>query len=78
MTLGILCQANPAATMNHITVLGPLLADCLKDGSTPVRLAAERCLLHVFRLTKGYFTFFFSFPFLYLLCGTSQLLTFEF
>ncbi|OVA02254.1 HEAT [Macleaya cordata] len=33
--------------------LGPALAECLKDGSTPVRLAAERCALHVFQLTKG-------------------------
>lgn len=51
--LKAVAKANPAATMSHITVLGPLLADCLKDGSTPVRLTAERCLLHVFQLTKG-------------------------
>lgn len=46
-------QANPSAIMAHATVIGPSLAECLKDGSTPVRLAAERCALHVFQLTKG-------------------------
>lgn len=30
-----------------------MLAECLKDGSTPVRLAAERCALHSFQLVKG-------------------------
>jgi ferritin-like protein len=33
--------------------LGPAIADALKDSSMPVRLAAERCALHVFQLTKG-------------------------
>ncbi|KAK9919493.1 hypothetical protein M0R45_028084 [Rubus argutus] len=37
----------------HINIIGPALAECLKDGSTPVRLAAERCALHAFQLTKG-------------------------
>lgn len=46
-------QANPTVTMTYITVFGPSLADCLKDASTPVRLAAERCALHAFQLTKG-------------------------
>uniref|UniRef100_A0A2N9J6T6 TOG domain-containing protein n=1 Tax=Fagus sylvatica TaxID=28930 RepID=A0A2N9J6T6_FAGSY len=46
-------KANPSAIMAHITVVGPSVAECLKDGSTPVRLAAERCALHVFQLTKG-------------------------
>lgn len=46
-------QANPSAIMAHATVIGPSLAECLKDGSTPVRLAAERCALHVFQLTNG-------------------------
>ncbi|XP_063940175.1 protein ILITYHIA-like [Daucus carota subsp. sativus] len=39
--------------MTYITVFGPSLADCLKDASTPVRLAAERCALHAFQLSKG-------------------------
>jgi hypothetical protein len=51
----IALQANPSAIMAHITVVGPSVAECLKDGSTPVRLAAERCALHVFQLTKGIF-----------------------
>lgn len=46
-------QDNPSATMANISVIGPPLAECLKDGNTPVRLAAERCALHVFQLTKG-------------------------
>lgn len=46
-------QNNPAATIANVSVIGPPLAECLKDGSTPVRLAAERCAMHVFQLTKG-------------------------
>lgn len=46
-------QANPSAVLNSLAILGPALADCLKDGNTPVRLAAERCALHAFQLTKG-------------------------
>lgn len=34
-------------------MFGPVVAECLKDGNTPVRLAAERCALHAFQLTKG-------------------------
>lgn len=45
-------KANPSAVA-FVPSLGPALAECLKDGSTPVRLAAERCALHVFQLTKG-------------------------
>lgn len=41
--------------MSHGTVIGPALAECLKDANTPVRLAAERCALHAFQLTKGTF-----------------------
>ncbi|KAI7734036.1 hypothetical protein M8C21_026553, partial [Ambrosia artemisiifolia] len=46
-------KENPTAIMVHVTVYGPVLAECLKDGSTPVRLAAERCALHALQLTKG-------------------------
>ncbi|PWA68142.1 ILITYHIA [Artemisia annua] len=46
-------KANPSVVMIHVTVYGPALAECLKDGSTPVRLAAERCALHALQLTKG-------------------------
>ncbi|KAB2621344.1 translational activator GCN1 [Pyrus ussuriensis x Pyrus communis] len=37
----------------RINIIGPALAECLKDGSTPMRLAAERCALHAFQLSKG-------------------------
>lgn len=46
-------KANPAAIMGHVSIFGPALAECLKDGSTPVKLAAERCALHSFQLAKG-------------------------
>ncbi|CAN4115226.1 unnamed protein product [Withania somnifera] len=46
-------KANPGAIAIHVSKFGPVLADCLKDGNTPVRLAAERCALHAFRLAKG-------------------------
>lgn len=49
----IFWQANPAAIMGHVSIFGPALAECLKDGSTPVKLAAERCALHSFQLAKG-------------------------
>lgn len=46
-------KANPSVIMAHLFSIGPALAECLKDSSTPVRLAAERCALHCFQLTKG-------------------------
>ncbi|KAF5735270.1 translational activator GCN1 [Tripterygium wilfordii] len=46
-------KVNPSVLLAHITMVGPALAECLKDGSTPVRLAAERCALHTFQLAKG-------------------------
>ncbi|KAK8589608.1 hypothetical protein V6N13_088443 [Hibiscus sabdariffa] len=46
-------KANPSVIMTHLSLIGPALAECLKDGSTPVRLAAERCALHSFQLTRG-------------------------
>lgn len=49
----VILQDKPSATMANVSVIGPPLAECLKDGNTPVRLAAERCALHVFQLTKG-------------------------
>ncbi|GBG78816.1 hypothetical protein CBR_g28040 [Chara braunii] len=35
------------------SVLGPPVGDCLKDGNSPVRVAAERCALHLFQLPRG-------------------------
>lgn len=51
--LKAVAKANPSLITIHVTVYGPVLAECLKDGSTPVRLAAERCALHALQLTKG-------------------------
>ncbi|CAK9164333.1 unnamed protein product [Ilex paraguariensis] len=51
--LKAVAKVNPTATTIHITMFGPVLSECLKDGNTPVRLAAERCVQHVFHLTKG-------------------------
>ncbi|CAI5465590.1 unnamed protein product [Closterium sp. Yama58-4] len=36
-----------------LAALGPPLSECLKDTSQPVRLAAERTILHAFQLSKG-------------------------
>ncbi|ONM08702.1 ILITYHIA [Zea mays] len=46
-------KMNHSALATHHSILGPAIADALKDSSMPVRLAAERCALHVFQLTKG-------------------------
>ncbi|MFS7937446.1 putative armadillo-like helical, translational activator Gcn1, TOG domain-containing protein [Helianthus anomalus] len=51
--LKAVAKENPTPLMLHVTIYGPVLAECLKDGSTPVRLAAERCALHALQLTKG-------------------------
>lgn len=52
-TLKAAAKENPSAIMAQASVFGPALAECVKDSSTPVRLAAERCALHAFQLTKG-------------------------
>jgi len=36
-----------------VLVAGPGVGECLQDTSAPVRLAAERCALHLFQLTRG-------------------------
>ncbi|KAL6953511.1 eIF-2-alpha kinase activator GCN1, partial [Sarracenia purpurea var. burkii] len=51
-SLKAVAKANPTAVTKHVTIYGPALAECLKDGSTPVRLAAERCALHSFQLAR--------------------------
>ncbi|KAJ4968726.1 hypothetical protein NE237_015427 [Protea cynaroides] len=48
-----IAKVNPLIITANLTNLGPALSECLKDGSGPVRLAAERCVIHVFQLTKG-------------------------
>ncbi|KAM0871526.1 hypothetical protein ACQ4PT_039331 [Festuca glaucescens] len=45
-------KINHSALATHISILGPAVGITLKDSSTPVRLAAERCAVHVFQLTK--------------------------
>ena len=45
-------QSSPPSITVHVSIIGPALAECLKDSSTPVRLAAERCVVHVFQMTK--------------------------
>lgn len=52
-SLKSIAKINPDALIAYVSTLGPVLADCLKDGSTPVRLAAERCVFHVLQLNKG-------------------------
>ncbi|KAF6151346.1 hypothetical protein GIB67_040619 [Kingdonia uniflora] len=51
--LKAVAKENHSAIAAYPHSLGPALADCLKHGNTPVRLAAERCALHVFQLIKG-------------------------
>ncbi|KAK4775828.1 hypothetical protein SAY87_023789 [Trapa incisa] len=46
-------KGNPSIIAANISVVGPAVSECLKDGSTPVKLAAERCLLHVFQLSRA-------------------------
>uniref|UniRef100_A0A0D9YYV8 TOG domain-containing protein n=1 Tax=Oryza glumipatula TaxID=40148 RepID=A0A0D9YYV8_9ORYZ len=46
-------KINNPALATHLSILGPAIAEALKDTNTPVRVAAERCALHVFQLTKG-------------------------
>ena len=49
-----LCQqGNSDAVTPHLNILGPALADLVKDANTPVRLAAERCAFYVMQLNKG-------------------------
>ncbi|XVE90051.1 hypothetical protein DITRI_Ditri20bG0045600 [Diplodiscus trichospermus] len=46
-------KANKSVITTHLSLIGPVVAECLKDSSSPVRVAAERCALHCFQLTKG-------------------------
>ncbi|KAM1692061.1 hypothetical protein FF1_033688 [Malus domestica] len=48
-------KENASVILARINIIVPALAECLKDGSTPARLAAERCALHAFQLSKGTF-----------------------
>ena len=36
-----------------VPMVGPGVGECLKDSSAPVRMAAERCALHLLQLTQG-------------------------
>ncbi|KAJ6856795.1 hypothetical protein NC651_038465 [Populus alba x Populus x berolinensis] len=46
-------HASPPSITVHVSIIGPAFAECLKDSSTPVRLAAERCVVLAFQMTKG-------------------------
>lgn len=48
-------QENPSFIAANLSLVGAAVAECLKHASSPVRLAAERCALHSFQLTKGEF-----------------------
>uniref|UniRef100_R7WCR4 TOG domain-containing protein n=1 Tax=Aegilops tauschii TaxID=37682 RepID=R7WCR4_AEGTA len=50
-------KINHSALATHISILGPAIGDTLKDSSSPVRVAAERCAVHVFQLTKACYLF---------------------
>lgn len=52
-SLKAVAKVNTEFVLANISSIGPAVAELLKDGNTPVRLAAERCVLHVFQLTKG-------------------------
>ncbi|KAI4338617.1 hypothetical protein MLD38_023653 [Melastoma candidum] len=52
-SLKAVAKVNVSILNSNLSIVGPALAECLKDGSTPVRLAAERCCLHTFQLSKG-------------------------
>ncbi|XP_054801613.1 protein ILITYHIA-like [Prosopis cineraria] len=53
-------KSSPPAIMSNVTITGPALAECLKDGNMPVRIAAERCALTCLPLTKGTLTAIFG------------------
>ncbi|KAG6752975.1 hypothetical protein POTOM_043019 [Populus tomentosa] len=46
-------KASPPSITVHVSIISLALAKCLKDNSTPIRLAAERCVVHAFQMTKG-------------------------
>ncbi|KAF8017892.1 hypothetical protein BT93_H2950 [Corymbia citriodora subsp. variegata] len=52
-SLKSVAKANAAILLANLSIVGPALAECLKDTSAPVRVAAERCCLHTFQLTKS-------------------------
>ncbi|KAJ7561862.1 hypothetical protein O6H91_03G044500 [Diphasiastrum complanatum] len=52
-SLKIISKVNVDAIGSYSAIFGRAVGDCLKDSNTPVRLAAERCALHLFQLNKG-------------------------
>lgn len=49
----LVSKENACALVAHTRLLGPPIAECLRDGSSPVRVAAERAAFHLFQLSKG-------------------------
>ncbi|XP_056168131.1 protein ILITYHIA isoform X1 [Syzygium oleosum] len=52
-SLKSVAKVNPTILLANLSIVGPALAECLKDASMPVRVATERCCLHTFQLTKS-------------------------
>ncbi|MCO5572014.1 hypothetical protein L7F22_025765 [Adiantum nelumboides] len=52
-SLKSIAKANVDMVSPFMNNLGPVLGDLLKDTSTPVRMAAERCVFHAMQLSKG-------------------------
>eukprot|EP00897_Mesotaenium_endlicherianum_P004938 jgi/Mesen1/4472/ME000228S03455 len=51
--LKALAKVKPDVLVPYWPKLAPHVANCLKDSSQPVRMAAERTALHLFQLPKG-------------------------
>jgi len=48
-----IAEADAIAVTLYLHTLGPAIAGCVKDGSTPIHLTAERYAMHIFQLMKG-------------------------
>eukprot|EP00250_Pteridium_aquilinum_P013931 c21667_g1_i1 orf=228-8111(+) len=48
-----IAKANVDMVNPFMSNLGPVLGELIKDSSTPVRMAAERCVFHAMQLSKG-------------------------
>ena len=43
-----------ALSMNHLEAIVPSVMSCVRDRTIPIKLAAERCLVHVLRIKQGH------------------------
>ncbi|KAH7283513.1 hypothetical protein KP509_34G010800 [Ceratopteris richardii] len=53
VSIKLIAKVNADMVSPFLNTLGPVLGERIKDSSTPVRLAAERCIFHVMQLSKG-------------------------